>query len=95
MDCLFNKRVPKSTNIKIIIPPAGKTFITGFAKSYKDEFPEELELYKISKEEYAECMKDINELLQHYWPCKYHQKLIIFIHLFFLKIFLINIRKNK
>ena len=50
MDCLFNKAIPKSSSIKIIIKPTSKTFVTGISSSYDETYPEELK-NRISVEE--------------------------------------------
>jgi len=40
MNTWCNKCVPKSTSRKVIIPPVGKTFISGIAEKYSDIYPE-------------------------------------------------------
>jgi len=68
MDCIFNKFVPKSTNNRIIIPPTGKTFISGIASTYSENFPKELQPY-LSESDFIKVMAEVNDMLLTYWPC--------------------------
>lgn len=40
-DWLFNMQIPESSEHIIVIRPNGKTFITGLAQSYSEEFDDE------------------------------------------------------
>ena len=51
MYCVFNRCVPKSNDSVVIIPPKGKTFVTGVAFEYSDEYPKQLD-GKITKAEF-------------------------------------------
>ena len=53
-----------------IVPPFGKTFITGLASSYAlDSYNPELLSQFITDREYAELIDRINSTLIEYWPC--------------------------
>ena len=68
MDCLFNKGIPEGDESTIIIPPASKTFITGFAASYYLPYPLALMDY-ISEDKYKLEMEKINDMTVTYFPC--------------------------
>lgn len=59
MYCVFNRCVPKSNDSVVIIPPKGKTFVTGVAFEYSDEYPKQLD-GKITKAEFLQIMAFIN-----------------------------------
>ena len=61
MDCCFNKGIPECDENTIIIPPASKTFITGFAASYYAPYPLILKDY-ISEEKFKLEMEKINDM---------------------------------
>lgn len=53
MDCCFNRFIPKSTQDRIVIRPASKTFINGMSESYSFEDYDNDYLAKyISRKEY-------------------------------------------
>lgn len=68
MDCCFNKGIPECDENTIIIPPASKTFITGFAASYYAPYPLILKDY-ISEEKFKLEMEKINDMTVTYFPC--------------------------
>jgi len=39
MQCFFNKFIPKSSHKYVIIRPIGKTFISGLAYEYDEDYP--------------------------------------------------------
>ena len=40
-DCLTNLQIPDSTNNIVVVRPAAKTFITGLASAYEEEYDHE------------------------------------------------------
>lgn len=68
MECLFNKLVPKSSENKIIIRPMGRTFVTGLSNFYDSSYPPQLEPF-IGEVAFKNCMAEINNVVQNYWPC--------------------------
>ena len=37
-DCIFNLQIPQSSDNIVVVRPAGKTFVTGLATAYDEEF---------------------------------------------------------
>ena len=63
MDCIFNKRIPKSSDNELIFRPIGKTFITGIAYSYHFFYdPTVLSPY-IKETQFNFLMNSLNEEL--------------------------------
>lgn len=70
MDCIFNKKIPKSTNKHLVLRPNAKTFVNGIASSYEIVYFEELKPY-VREIEYTHHMTRIIEGLTIMWPCMY------------------------
>ena len=70
MDCIFNKKIPKSTNKHLVLRPNAKTFVNGIASSYEIVYFEELKPY-VREIEYTHHMTRIIEGLTIMWPCVY------------------------
>ena len=70
MDCIFNRKIPKSTNKHLVLRPNAKTFVNGIASSYEIIYFEELKPY-VREIEYTHHMTRIIEGLTIMWPCVY------------------------
>ena len=69
-DPCFRCLIPESSESVHIVPPFGKTFITGLASSYTlDSYNPELLSEFITDKEYAELIDKINSTLIEFWPC--------------------------
>lgn len=70
MDPLFNKLVPESKPKIFIVRPRGKTFITGLASAYDDDFFNEHILGRnISESDFSKIISKLNEIIIDNWPC--------------------------
>ncbi len=69
MDCVCNKNIPESTPDRIIIRPAGKTWINGLASRYSDEFPKDLLGKYMTQKEFQEFIGNVNNSIEYFWPC--------------------------
>ena len=67
-DWLFNLQIPDSTEQVIILRPVRKTFITGLASHYDEEYPEELK-GRLSRLEFTQMMEPLNDQLGNQFPC--------------------------
>ena len=70
MDCIFNRKIPKSTKKHLVLRPNAKTFVNGIASSYEIIYFEELKPY-VREIEYTHHMTRIIEGLTIMWPCVY------------------------
>ena len=69
-DWLYNMLyIPESSEHIIVIKPNGKTFITGLAQSYSEDFNEEAFSGYLTKREFVNIMEAINDSLFNYFPC--------------------------
>ena len=69
MDWVFNNFVPDSTPECVIVPPSGKTFITGMASQFDDEYDDRLMSGRLERSKFREIIHNINDILFSYWPC--------------------------
>ena len=64
-----DSRIPKSTPTCIVLRPNGQRFVNGLSRSFEFAFPRaELE-DRISENELAEVLTQINRTLDMYWAC--------------------------
>ena len=66
---LFGCLIPESTESTVVIRPTGKTFVTGMASQYDEEFDDERLSKYISQREYTLMMEDINDSVDGMFPC--------------------------
>ena len=70
MDCIFNYFTPSPTAGKIhVIYPTGKTFITGFARSYNAPYCEQTLKGYLSEDQYFLLVEGVNTQINTFWPC--------------------------
>lgn len=70
MDCIFNRKIPKSNSKHLILRPNAKTFVNGIASSYEIIYFDELKPY-VREIEYTHHMTRIIEGFTIMWPCMY------------------------
>ena len=68
-DWLFNMQIPDSNNRTVIVKPTAKTFITGLASAYDEDFDYELLSPHMTRQEYSKMMEDFNDQLGNSFPC--------------------------
>ena len=61
LDWLFNMQVPESGEDVVIIRPSGKTFVTGLASSYDEDFDAEMLKGRLTMHEFTEMMEKLND----------------------------------
>jgi hypothetical protein len=71
MDCLFNLQVPRSKENTLIIGPAGKTFVTGLAKSYAGKYDRDILGGRITEDDFKYMIDHLNSIISHFWPCNF------------------------
>ena len=69
LDWLFNMQIPESTEHVIVVRPTGKTFITGLAQSYSEDYDQKVFEDYLTKQEYTRIMESINDVLFNFFPC--------------------------
>ena len=70
MDFFFNYFfIPRSTATMMVIRPAGKTFITGLARSYQSTYDEDRLGKHISEKDFQSMMTHLNNVVSTFWPC--------------------------
>lgn len=69
MDCLFNRKVPKSSKTRLIFRPRAKTFITGLSSEYECSYDSEVLSQYISESQFNFLFQSLNDELFSYWPC--------------------------
>ena len=60
-DWLFNMQIPASTKQRVIIRPSAKTFITGLASAYDEEFDYDNLSPYMSRLEFTQMMERMND----------------------------------
>ena len=70
MDCYFNRYIPKSSEDRLIIRPASKTWWNGMSESYsfRDYDPKLME-WQMSQKEFDKMIETINDSIWNYYPC--------------------------
>ena len=67
-DWIFNYQIPASSPQRVVIRPSAGTFVTGIAKQYSENYPQELSGY-LNEREFNTLMNSINDMLYTYFPC--------------------------
>ena len=60
-DWLFNMQIPASTEHRVIVRPSAKTFITGLAAAYDEEFDKDLLGPYMTRLEFTQMMERMND----------------------------------
>ena len=68
-DWLFNLQVPASTDRTLILGPTGKTFVTGLACSYDEEYDHDRLKGHLTMHEFTNMMERLNDQLSSQFPC--------------------------
>ena len=69
-DWLFNLQVPHSTDRVVIMRPASKTFTTGLARAYEEDYDyDRLQKY-LSVKDFSLIMERLNDKLDSSFPCE-------------------------
>lgn len=68
-DCLCNLFIPRSTENRVIVRPAGKTFVTGLASAYSQTYDGFNLGGHLSEDEFSVIMMSVNATITAYWPC--------------------------
>ena len=61
LDWLFNMQIPASTSNRVIIRPAAKTFITGLASAYDEEFDFDFLSPHMTRLEFTQMIERMND----------------------------------
>ena len=61
--------MPESTDKVVILRPIGKTFVTGIACAYSEEFDKERLSMHMDKRDFTFMMENLNNNLEHSFPC--------------------------
>ena len=69
MCCIFNKKVPKSTNDCVVVKPGCCTFVNGLAYTYDENSYDNSLEGKLSQSEYYNLVSLVNDKLMSYMPC--------------------------
>ena len=70
-DWLFNMQIPATTDDCVIVRPTSKTFVTGLAQSYDEEFDFEVLGKHMTRVEFNNMMERLNDNLSSQFPCIY------------------------
>ena len=62
-DWLFNFQIPESTDKVVVIRPAGKTFVTGLASSYDEDYDGDLLKGRLTMHQFTDMIEKINDNL--------------------------------
>lgn len=68
-DWLFNLQVPKSTDRVVILGPASKTFVTGLARSYDEDYDYDRLKKHLNLNQFNQIIERINNNLNAAFPC--------------------------
>ena len=71
LDWLFNMQIPESTDKVVVIRPSGKTFVTGLASCFDEEYDNERLTKFISQHDYSFMMERLNDNLGSMFPCNF------------------------
>ena len=68
-DWIFNSQIPDSSSNIVVVRPIAKTFVTGLASAYDEEYDYQRLERHIERGEYQKMMEQINDILINYFPC--------------------------
>ena len=68
-DYIFNLQIPESSNGIVVIRPSGKTFVTGLATAYDEEYDYERFHEHMTEVEFQKIIQPLNDVLMNYFPC--------------------------
>ena len=69
LDRLFNLQVPASTERVVVIRPSGKTFVSGLASAFDEDFDADLLKGFMTMLEFTKMVEAINDELANIFPC--------------------------
>ena len=62
-------QIPDSSDNIVVVRPSGKTFVTGLASAFDEEYDAERLTDHIAASEYQKMIETINDTLLNYFPC--------------------------